>query len=102
MNNKQLNICRIKIAKVLDVPPDDVDIYCIIDCLDKAVKKIDKSKYNPEIVIDPKTKREKDAMFKFPGNEVLNAILCGEYPFEEYYEEMYNKYFKFINGRDID
>ena len=80
MNKYKLKFCekaRIIVAKDLEVPPDDIDMVFIINCLEKAVK----NSVNNEIIIDFKKKKEEEAFLDGYGEEVVDRVFSNEPPF---------------------
>jgi hypothetical protein len=76
-----ISTCRIIVAKELKVPPDDIDLEAIFDCVKRAcMEAIRKPQH--EYILDPKNKREMEAVHKNPhGPRIVDMILMCKPPF---------------------
>jgi predicted transcriptional regulator len=104
--NKFCERVRIIVAKEIDVPPDDIDMFPIIDCVERAIK-ISCEKDDGEMVISFKNKREEKAILSDSGKEILKMIFNDQAPFinfiSDYQEWCASNYLKNIyRDRDIE
>lgn len=86
---KYLEIYRIKIARCLNVPPDDIDFFSLYRCLERGIQR--QIVLNEgECSISPQTNREKEIVWSPVGLEILYRIFDQEYPFENLISEIKN------------
>ena len=97
--NKFCEKNRIIIAKQLDMPPDDIDMSAILDCVERAIEK-SCEKESGEVIIRAEGKEEKEGIVSDSGSHIINLIFTNEYPFVDYvsdYAEWYaSKFLKNI------
>jgi len=84
--------CRVKIAKDLDIPPDNIDIKPIIDCCKRAI--IDECGRSDDegVIINPLTQEEKEAVFSEHGPTIIDKIFSKEDPFYSWAEKFEENY----------
>jgi len=101
MDKERSKFCekaRVIVAKELDMPPDDIDMCSIMDCIERGIAKNCENK-NGEMVMSPANNEEEKMMISDCGSHVLKLVFTNSYPFEgfvEDYEEWYVS--KFINN----
>ena len=78
---------RIKIAKLLDIPPDDIDFFSLYRCLERGIQKQLALK-EENCSISPQTDREKKIIWSPLGLKILYKIFDQEYPFENLISEI--------------
>ena len=84
--------CRIKIAKELEIPPDDIDIYSIVSCCKRAIIEQCGSKDDNGPIINPLTDEEKEIIFSEYGSIIISKIFAGEAPFYSWVEKFEDDY----------
>jgi hypothetical protein len=96
MGKKSLLACeymRIRMAKELKVPPDDIDMVSIINCCERAIRN-DCEHNKDERVLTLEDKEEEEAVLGEYGSIIINKFFSGEYPFHKWaenYEKLYMK-----------
>lgn len=75
---------RICIARDLEVPPDDIDMFFIIDHCESAIK----NSVNNEIVIAFDRREDEEAFLDGYGEEVVDRIFSNQYPFTNFVSSM--------------
>ena len=89
MGNKEnvfFEICRIRIARELNVPPDNIDIIPLINCCKRAIIEQCGSKEDNGAVINPLTEEEKEAVLSEYGSIIISRIFARETPFNDWVE----------------
>lgn len=129
MDKNRLMFCskaRIIMAKELDVPPDDINIFAIFDCVERAIqrnvekdmlkqspvdfkpqkKQIEGETYIEEetYILLPRNENETSSVVGECGEKIVRKIFCREYPFYDWvdiYENWYreNMIFEFIKRK---
>jgi hypothetical protein len=89
--NKFSEKVRVIISRELDLPPDDVDMSSILDCVERAIKKSCK-KENGEIIISFDNKKEEEAILSDYGRETIGKIFSNEFPFSGYISDYQDWY----------
>ena len=102
--NKFFEVCRIRVARKLDIPPDDIDMKSIVDCCKRAIMEECGRNDNEGAIINPLTDEEKKAVFSNYGPVIIGKIFNAEEPFGcwvEKFEENYARIFlEKINKRE--
>lgn len=99
MGERQLDyieLSRIIVAKNLDIPPDDIDMSSILNCVARGVEERvkDSTLKEEEFMLCPRNDREMKAIVGEVGEKVLPLILEKEYPFDNFidkYAEWYEE-----------
>lgn len=89
-------VCRVKVAKELKIPPDNIDMKSIIDCCKRAIVEECGRSDQKGVIINPLTEEEKSAVFSEYGPTTISKIFNSEEPFcswAEKFEENYVKIF---------
>ena len=86
-----IELTRIIMAKNLNVPPDDIDMFAIFNCAARAIKERVKTDNN-EFILKPNNDRESTAILSNNGNVIIKAIFDKEYPFCEFIDKYENWY----------
>ena len=87
-----VELTRIIMAKDMGIPPDNIDMFAIFRCVQRAIEeKIENSL--DEYILAPSNEREIRAVISEIGEKVIPMFFNGEYPFENFatdYEEWYD------------
>jgi len=69
--------CRIIVAKKINVPPDDIDVEPILDCIERslALKGYMNMKDIQNLVLVPNSKQEEEALCSYYGPFAIEFIL---------------------------
>lgn len=82
-----LNTIRIILAKKFGIPPDDIDICAIFDCVKRAIQS-GLTNSCGIVRISPLNKREQHALHSNPyGVKIVDMIFASEYPFKRWAEK---------------
>lgn len=99
-------VCRIRVAKELNIPPDDIDMKSIIDCSKRAIVEACGRDDEEGAIINPLTDEEKKAVFSNYGPIAIGKIFNREQPFGSWvdkFEECYvSAFLKKINNQEDD
>lgn len=94
MDKEKLRFCerlRMRMAEILEVPPDDIDMVSIINCCERAVRE-SLEKDNGEFVIRCENETEEEAFISGLAPKIVERIFAREEPFGlwlDKYEESY-------------
>lgn len=99
MDKQQLNyieLLRVIVANNLDIPPDDLDMSSILNCVARGIeeKVKDGELDEEEFMLCPRNNRELKAIVGEIGEKVLSSIFEREYPFDDFinkYAEWYKE-----------
>ena len=72
--------CRIIIAKELNIPPDDINLKAIIDCVERGIEEQMNSNLK-SCTVSPRTKEEKKEVWGPYGSIILHKIFDEQLPF---------------------
>lgn len=94
---KAIEKLRIVMARHFEIPPDDIDMATIMDCVERAIrneceKEVSEGRYS----IIPKSEEEVEALVSRHGSEIVRMIFSKEAPFYDWvdkYEEFYLRSF---------
>ncbi len=102
--DKFIEVCRVKMAAELEMPPDNIDMVSIISCCKRAIIEECGRDDQKGIIINPLTEEEKKAVFSEYGPIAISKIFAKEEPFCEWadkFEEDYVRIFlEKINKRE--
>ena len=94
---KAIERLRIIMAKKLGIPPDDIDMLTIIDCVERAIREECEKEISDEYyTVTPRTQEEVEAITSDHGSKIVHEIFAKESPFHDWvdrYEEFYLKSF---------
>jgi hypothetical protein len=94
--------CRIILAKELGVPPDDIDLIPIFECVKRSIEENCYTNRENGPIIFPKTEEEKKQLLGKYGPIIISKIFNEEPPFydwAELYKGIYiQKILKDMNG----
>ena len=98
MDKQQLNyveLLRVITATNLDIPPDDIDMSSILNCVARGIEeKVKGGESDEELMLCPRNNRELKAIVGEVGEKVLSLILERKYPFDNFidrYAEWYKE-----------
>ena len=87
--------CRVIVAKQLDIPPDDIDMTTLFECVKNAV--MDKNELGAnDYAVTISDDKEKEAFLNY-GLDIMNSIFTCEYPFGDWIEEFEREYKEMID-----
>ena len=94
---KAIERLRIIVARKFNIPPDDIDMISIINCVERAIREECEEESRDEThTISPKTKREVEAVVDDYGHRTIQMMFSREAPFYDWvdrYEEFYLRSF---------
>lgn len=98
MDSHQLDyieLSRIIMAKNIGVPPDDIDMSSILNCVARGVEERvkDDSLEEEEFMLCPRSGREMKAIVGEIGEKVIPLILEKKYPFDDFIDK-YTEWYK--------
>jgi hypothetical protein len=92
MKSGYIELMRIIVAKKLDIPPDDVDMFAIFSCVQRAIEeKVENNSDEFELI--PINQREIGAIIGPIGETIISMIFNGEDPFGDFAHK-YGKWYK--------
>lgn len=94
---KAIEKLRIIMARYFEIPPDDIDMMTIMDCVERSIRnECEKEVSNGRYQILPESEEEVEALVSPHGSEIVRMIFCREAPFHDWvdkYEEFYLRSF---------
>lgn len=98
MGKQQLDyieLSRIIVARNLDIPPDNIDMGSILNCVARGVEERikDDTLKEEEFMLCPRNDREMKAIVGEVGEKVISLILEKEYPFDDFIDK-YAKWYE--------
>jgi hypothetical protein len=94
MERQFFDHCRIILAKKFKVPPDDINIHVIMDCVKRSIRE-NCNNSEDVFLIKTLTKEEDESLHgdkrRF-GEAIVHMIFGGEYPFYNWAEKYQNGY----------
>ncbi len=88
-----VELTRIIMAKSMDIPPDDIDMFAIFKCVQRAIEeKVENS--SEEYTLAPSSEKEIKAVIGEIGETVIPMMFACEYPFGDFvknYGEWYEE-----------
>lgn len=93
---KFFEYCRIVLSKELEIPPDDINLIPIFNCIKRGIiKSINSSVCDDEITLIPENEDEEEMLYK---NEhapiIIDRILSKEPPFYDWIDRYQMEYIK--------
>lgn len=84
--------CRIILAREFNIPPDNLLLEPIIECVKRGIREKCDSSVD-ELILTPRTKEEeKMIIFDHYGRTILNKLLSEKYPFYDWVQRFENQY----------
>jgi len=93
MDKIKIERFRVCIAKELDIPPDDVDLFSVINCCERAIRKSCEQN-TKELLIGAINEEEEEAVSSEYGREIIERIFTNQIPFIGFYEEKFDEFNK--------
>jgi len=79
-------VCAVKLAKILGVAPDDLDVRPVLEMAELSVFQGSGDDKTAKLI--PETKEQEDSIINQYYGEVVTRLFAGSYPFEGFMESV--------------